>query len=128
MKTLQTSLILLTTILLISCNTMKKEADLVIYNATIYTVDDQFTTTTAQAVKDGKIIGLGGDKEMLNSYQAVEMLDAEGKFVYPGFHDAHCQGVFQLTFNFPAQRAGSIERIETICCKFPDNLLIKFQL
>ena len=67
MKIFQTSLILLTTVLLISCNTMKKEADLLIYNAKIYTVDDQFSTTTALAVKDGKIIGLGGDKEMLNS-------------------------------------------------------------
>ncbi len=70
---------------------MKKEqADLIIYNAIIYTCDSAFTTAESFAVKDGKIIETGTTKEILRKYQTDQMIDAYGKFVYPGFYDAHC--------------------------------------
>ena len=45
-------------IVLLSCN-RKEKIDLLVYNATIYTVDSSFSTAEAMAVKDGKIIAIG---------------------------------------------------------------------
>ena len=72
----------------LSCTT-KQKVDLLVYNATIYTVDSSFSTAEAMAVKDGKIIAVGKTAELEGKYDAKERLDAQGKFIYPGFIDAH---------------------------------------
>ena len=41
------------------CGFQTEEADLVVHNATIYTVDAGFTIYEAMAIKDGKILELG---------------------------------------------------------------------
>jgi len=69
---------------------MKGEsADLVVHNAKIHTMDEQDHVYEAMAIKDGKIIELGPEREILNKYSYDEAIDAEGKEVYPGFTDAH---------------------------------------
>lgn len=68
----------------------KESADLIIYNATIYTVDSSFSTAEAMAIKDGKILSTGKTTAILDQYDAKEKTDAAGKFIYPGFIDAHC--------------------------------------
>jgi predicted amidohydrolase YtcJ len=73
---------------LLSCN-QKEKADLLVYNATIYTVDTSFSTAEAMAIKDGKILATGKTAELEKAYDYKEKLDAEGKFIYPGFIDAH---------------------------------------
>lgn len=73
---------------LVSCS-QKAKVDLLVYNATIYTVDASFSVAQGMAVKDGKIIELGKTPDLQKKYEAKEMLDAKGKFVYPGFIDAH---------------------------------------
>ncbi len=75
-------------LLLISCNN-KTKADLLIYNATIYTVDSQFSKAEAMVIKDGKILESGKLSDLEKNYTASEKLDANGKFIYPGFIDAH---------------------------------------
>ena len=83
---------LLLLILLLSinaCNTTKVNADLIIHNAQVYTVDDNFSVARCIVISDGKIIVVGDD-DLLNKYEAEDMIDAEGSFVYPGFCDAHC--------------------------------------
>ena len=75
-------------IILLSCQS-KKQADLIVYNATIYTVDSAFTIAEALAVKDGKIIAVGKTADLLAQYDAKEKKDARGQFIYPGFIDAH---------------------------------------
>lgn len=67
----------------------KSRADLLLYNATIYTVDARFSTASAMAVKDGKVLETGDSKTLLSKYDAKEKLDGKGAFVYPGFIDAH---------------------------------------
>ncbi|MDB4015023.1 amidohydrolase [Flavobacteriaceae bacterium] len=64
-------------------------ADLIIHNATIYTVNESFETATAVVVKDGKFIAIGGE-DLLNQYKARSVVDLKGFSVYPGFIDAHC--------------------------------------
>jgi predicted amidohydrolase YtcJ len=74
--------------LLLSCST-KIKVDLLVYNATIYTVDSSFSISEAMAVKDGKIVETGKTSDLQSKYNAKEKLDAQGKFIYPGFIDAH---------------------------------------
>src|SRR5437763_1758425 len=73
----------------VDCFPQKKPADLLLYNATIYTVDAKFSVASAMAVKDGKILETGESKNLLAQYNATEKLDAKGAAVYPGFIDAH---------------------------------------
>jgi len=69
---------------------MKGEAvDLVIFNAKIQSLDEGSHTYQAMAIKDGKIVELGPDRQILNKYRYTESVDAEGKEIYPGFIDAH---------------------------------------
>ena len=67
-----------------------KEADLIIHNAKIYSCDENFTIYEAMAIKDGKILELGPEREILNRYDCDNIIDAQLKPVYPGFHDSHC--------------------------------------
>jgi len=66
------------------------EADLIVHNAKIYSCDESFTMYEAMAIKDGKILELGPEREILNRYDCDNKIDAQLKPVYPGFHDAHC--------------------------------------
>jgi predicted amidohydrolase YtcJ len=84
----QLSALLLFATILWSCGG-KQEADLIIYNATVYTVDDDFSVVSALAVKDGKFIGVGNDADILEDFESAEMLNLEGAPVYPGLIDAH---------------------------------------
>lgn len=72
-----------------ACNS-KVNVDLIVTNGTIYTVDDNFSKTESFAVKDGKIVETGTAKEIQNKYSTENVIDATGKFIYPGFNDAHC--------------------------------------
>jgi predicted amidohydrolase YtcJ len=75
-------------ILLTSC-TRKEEADVVVYNAKVYTVNNKFETVEAFAVKNGKILALGKSDDIKSKYAGKEEINADGKAVYPGFIDAH---------------------------------------
>ncbi len=85
-------LIAVITLLLASCS-QKQKIDLLVYNATIYTVDSSFSTAEAMAVKDGKIVAVGKTADLENKFEAKEKFDAQGKFIYPGFIDAHAHFV-----------------------------------
>lgn len=66
------------------------DADLVVHNAVIHSMDEAGTVHQAMAVKDGRILELGPEREILNRYDAKERYDAAGRSVYPGFIDGHC--------------------------------------
>ncbi|MFN5134051.1 MAG: amidohydrolase, partial [Chitinophagaceae bacterium] len=80
--------ILLAAIFFGSCSTTT-EADLLLFNGKIYTVDSAFSTVEAVAVKDGKIIATGTSEELKKQFQANEQIDLNGKYLFPGFIDAH---------------------------------------
>jgi len=83
---------IIVSIFLFACN-QREKIDLLVYNATIYTVDSTFSVTDAIAVKDGKIIETGKTGDLQNKFEAIEKIDANGKFIYPGFIDAHAHFV-----------------------------------
>jgi len=84
-----TAFVLTISVLLSSCNDMKRKADLIVYNARIYTVDSSFSVVSAIAVRDGKILDLGTTDHILSRYGATVQINAKQQFVYPGFIDAH---------------------------------------
>ena len=83
----QAFLLFLSSILLLSCSS--PEADLIIHNAVVYTVNKDFEKATAVAVKNGKFIAVGGE-DLVELYSAKSIVDLNGFPIYPGFIDAHC--------------------------------------
>jgi predicted amidohydrolase YtcJ len=65
-------------------------ADLVIRHGRIYTLDPMAPWAQALAIRDGRIVWVGDDDGAL-PYMSVgaTVLDAEGRFVMPGFIDSH---------------------------------------
>jgi predicted amidohydrolase YtcJ len=73
---------------LLSCS-QKTTVDLLVYNAKIYTVDSSFSMAEAMAVRNGKIVEVGTTNALSEKYESSNTVDAQGKFIYPGFIDAH---------------------------------------
>jgi len=67
-----------------------RDADLVVFNAKVYTVDTQRRTAEAFAVKAGRFIAVGSTAEIkgLAGTQA-QQFDAKGMTIVPGFIDCH---------------------------------------
>jgi predicted amidohydrolase YtcJ len=100
------------------CHFKNKQADLILHNATIYTVDDAFSTYEAIAIKDGKILALGTEREILNEYDAPQIIDCGKQFIYPGFIDGHChflgygRTLQEVNLDSTASFAEVIERVK----------------
>jgi predicted amidohydrolase YtcJ len=82
-------LLILILLAMYSCNS-KKEVDLIVTNGKVYTVDSVFSIAEAFAVSGDKIVATGTTDQIMSGYKAKKIVDAAGKFVYPGFNDAHC--------------------------------------
>lgn len=89
MQTFFQRIIFIFSTLIIGACTSKPEVDLVISHATIYTVDSSFSVKEAMAIKDGKIVAVGSNEDILKNYNSAEHQKKEGSFIYPGFIDAH---------------------------------------
>lgn len=83
------SLLVVTLLMFTSCD-KQLEADLIVVNANIYTVDSTFSKAEAFAIKNGKFIDVGSTEKITNLYKAKKTVDAKGKTVVPGLIDAHC--------------------------------------
>jgi len=76
-------------LLVAACKQKDYNADLLVKNALVYTVDGNFSTAQAFVVNGGKIIAVGDSISLEKKYFAREVLDAGGHAIYPGFIDAH---------------------------------------
>lgn len=67
------------------------DADLILHNGKIVTLDAKRTVAQAIAFKDGRIAAVGGDKEVLAAERGprTRVVDLGGKMVLPGLTDAH---------------------------------------
>ncbi len=82
--------LLLPFLLLFTACYQSQEADLVVHNAVIHALDEAGTIHQAMAIRDGRIVELGPERQILNKYKAKKKYDAQGRPVYPGFIDGHC--------------------------------------
>ncbi|MCF2138303.1 MAG: amidohydrolase [Candidatus Thorarchaeota archaeon] len=69
---------------------MKIEADLVVFNGNVITMDSSNPTATAIAIKNFKFLLVGSDNDVIDLLQSAKrVIDLGGKTVVPGFVDAH---------------------------------------
>ena len=106
--TVTTTLLIL--VLMTSC---KQKVDILVYNAQVYTVNENFDNASAFAVQDGRILAIGNDEEILGSFSSDQMIDAKGKAVYPGFNDGHSHflGYGLSAYNVDLNGTNSFEEV-----------------
>jgi len=74
----------------VSVAQIQPKADLIVVNANVYTVDDARPRASAFAVRGGKIVFVGSDREArFLAGSATRVVDAAGRTVIPGMVDAH---------------------------------------
>ncbi|MBM3755285.1 MAG: amidohydrolase family protein, partial [Acidobacteria bacterium] len=71
------------------------DADLILHNGKILTVDRNFTVAQAIAVKNGKVARVGGNTAVLKSERGTNtrVVDLQGKAVLPGLIDSHVHAI-----------------------------------
>jgi hypothetical protein len=113
-------------LLLSSCES-KEEVDLLVINAKAYTVDADFTTAEAFAVRDGRIVELGSTSDLILKYTAKETLDAEQKTILPGLIDAHAHlynlglKLSRVDLDGTVSYKDVISRVQEFKNKFPET-------
>lgn len=82
--------------LLVSCRPSNhSNADIILKNGFIYSVDSNRTITEAVAIKDGKIIYVGSNQGIEKFISKdTKVIDLGGKMVLPGFIDSHCHPAY----------------------------------
>jgi len=79
--------------LLLACAALLRsaDADLILHNGKIVTVDGRFGIQQAVAVKSGTIVAVGPDGPVLKAERGpkTEVIDLHGRTVLPGLVDAH---------------------------------------
>lgn len=100
-----------------------EQVDLLIHNATIYTVDGSFSIAEAMAIKDGEIVAVGANNAIKNKYAGKNTIDAELKPVFPGFIDAHCHflGLGNTFFTVDLVGTKSWEEVLSKTLEFADK-------
>ena len=110
-------IILLALLSLTSC--MKGESvDMIIHNARIHTMTDDDKVQDAIAIRDGKIVEIGPERQILNKYSADEYIDAEQRDIYPGWVDAHGH-----MMNYARSKLS----VDLIGCASFDELLLRIE-
>ncbi len=105
----------------------RQSADLILQNGKIKTMCAE-AEGTALAIKDGKIIAVGTDKE-ISSYAGrdTKMVNLEGKFVMPGFIESHAhfyslgQSLLQLNLVGTSSAEQIAEMVGNEAAKLPDG-------
>jgi predicted amidohydrolase YtcJ len=71
-----------------------QNADTILVNGKILTVDRQFSTREALAIRDGKITAVGSNPDIRKEAGArTRVIDLQGRTVIPGFIDSHIHGI-----------------------------------
>ncbi len=92
----------------------EKSASLVIYGGPIYTAVDAAPMAEAVAVKNGKIIAVGPEDDILGQYGDLAVrYNLGGAALYPGFTDAHAHllGLGQRELNLNLEGTNSVAEL-----------------
>lgn len=100
-------------------------ADLILRNGLIYTVDATNTMTEAVAIRDGKFVFVGSNKDV-TKYRGkqTKVIDLKGQFVLPGFNDNHVHFASAAQFlEFNIMRAATqqefVSRVREVVARLP---------
>jgi predicted amidohydrolase YtcJ len=131
-KTRQFSLrvvLLVSTVLLVATAVgQTAPADLIVKNARIYTVNPKQPWAEAMAIRDGKIIAVGNDKDVAAHRGAsTRTIDAKQQLVLPGFTDCHIHfmdgslGLMRVDLNGADSVAEIQKRVKTYADSHPNE-------
>lgn len=121
--------LLLAISILMACSS-RKQIDLLVYNAQIYTVDSLFSQAEAMAIKDGKIVAIGNKTDLTKEFEAKDSLDAQGKSIYPGFIDGHAhflaygQGLQTVDLVGTQSWAEIVEKVKNFAVQNPEGWIL----
>jgi hypothetical protein len=105
-------LVLVTSVIGFGWGTAAEQADALFINGNVYTVNERQPRAEAVAVKAGKIIFVGSNKDA-KAYQgkSTRVIDLRGNTVVPGLTDSHYHlaGVGARELNLNLEGAGSLE-------------------
>ncbi len=90
------------------------DADLILINGKVVTVDESVPTAEAIAMKDGKITRVGTTKEvLLEKSNRTKVMDLKGKLIVPGFIEshAHLTGIGRMLMNLDLTQTKSWDEI-----------------
>jgi predicted amidohydrolase YtcJ len=90
-----------------------QQADLILHNGKVLTVDERFSVQSAVAVKDGRIVAVGGE-ELKNDFQAPTTIDLKGRVLMPGFNDTHIHVQSKSPRAIDLERAKSIADVQSM--------------
>ena len=90
------------------------QADFVLHNAKVYTVNAEQPEAEALAVRGERILMVGTDAELLEAYPDAERIDAGGQTVVPGLIDAHVHLMGLGTSLLQADLVGAASKAETV--------------
>ncbi len=99
-----------------ACRSPKEFADLVLHQGTIYTVDTNFSTAQAAAVKGDRIVSVGTNEEIAAWIGPdTRVIDLGGKTVVPGLIDSHYhfQSVGKRAYDLNLDGCTSLEDFQT---------------
>ncbi|MBI4891440.1 MAG: amidohydrolase, partial [Acidobacteria bacterium] len=79
------------TLLLIAASAWGADADLILHNGKIITVDGRFSVQQAVAIRGNRIVAVGASRDVLAKERGArtQVIDLQGCSVLPGLIDAH---------------------------------------
>ena len=113
--------------LLAACST-QQSADVIVYNAQIYTVDSTFSKATTVAIKNGKFVAIGDSATVFGKYRSDSTFNAANKPLYPGLYDAHAhffglgQMLDQADLTGATSAEEAVERLKKYQAAHPDRV------
>jgi predicted amidohydrolase YtcJ len=85
----------------------KSGADLIVFNASIFTGNSGQPEASAFAVRNGRIYSVGADAEIIElKHPGTQMIDAGGRRLIPGISDAHIHLLNESNFTFTVRWDG----------------------
>ena len=111
-----------------------QKVDLIIHNGEINTLNEKNEVQDAIAIKDGKIVEVGPERQILNKYTAKEEIDAGSRSIYPSLSDFNVQ-LFEgarkqlaLDLYKTASEDEMLVRLEKYDQKFQHDFVIAYNL
>ena len=85
---------LLAILVLIACSAERPQADLILTNGKIITVDSNFSLAEAVAIKDGRFLEVGEERTVLAlAGDSTLIIDVKGRTVIPGLNEGHAHPI-----------------------------------
>jgi predicted amidohydrolase YtcJ len=100
-------------VLYIFMRSSQRDAGMLLINGNIYTFDSSNTVAQAVAIKGNAIIAVGSSADLLRAYKTNDVIDLNGKTVFPGLVDGHAHVLGE---------GGRLQTLDLIGSKSPEDI------